>query len=179
MQYALLQVAENYRCLVDANELKALNTGEEHIIERPLDDSLFQLKIFYGCYFRQKDKNYTDSDVLSHIEEAKDKWLIHLSDMTGIYLGIKDIIILEKDQQNRLAFASLVSVPAEFELNRGNAKTAFLRWHNTSILTNLLNRDGLFSFISEEKRNIHDLNQQNWKNKVDRERAVKNAFSIY
>jgi hypothetical protein len=117
MQYALLQVTENYRCLVDANELKALNTGEEHIIERPLDDSLFQLKIFYGCYFRQKDKNYTDSDVLSHIEDAKDKWLIHLSvlsgDMTGIYLGIKDIIILEKDQQNRLAtetgyFLSLV-----------------------------------------------------------------------
>lgn len=178
MQYALLPVNESYRCLVDANELKALNTGEEHIIERPLDDSLFKLKIFYGCYFRQKDKNYTDSDVLSHIEDAKDKWLIHLSDMTGIYLGIKDIIIFEKDQLNRLAFASLVSVPVEFELNR-NAKTAFLRWHNTGILTNLLNRDGLFSFISEEKRNIHDLNQQNWKNKVDKERAVKNAFSIY
>lgn len=177
MQYALLEVSKNACVLIDANELQALNS-EEPIIENELDESSFKLKIFYGFYYQQIDKKFTDTQVLSHIDDSINKWLIHLSGLKGIYFGIDEIMLLKKDS-NKTAFAALVSVPDEFQLNsKGQAKTAFVRYHDLSIQDNLLNRLGLFSFVREEKRNINDLTKLNWKNKVDKERAVKNAFSI-
>lgn len=178
MQYALLQVSKDAHVLIDANELQVLNS-EAPIVENKPDESSLKLKIFYGFYFQQIDKKFTDAEVLSHIDDSINKWLIHLSGLKVIYLGIDEIMLLKKDS-NKTVFAALVSVSDEFQLNsKGQAKTAFVRYHDLSIQNNLLNRLGLFSFVREEKRNVKDLTKLNWKNKVDKERAVKNAFSIY
>lgn len=178
MQYALLQVSKDACVLIDANELQVLNSKEPIIENKPEDESSLKLKIFYGFYFQQIDKKFTDAEVSSHIDDSINKWLIHLSGLKVIYLGIDEIMLLKKDS-NKTAFAALVSVPDEFQLNsKGQAKTAFVRYHDLSIQNNLLNRLGLFSFVREEKRNVKDLTKLNWKNKVDKERAVKNAFSI-
>lgn len=180
MQYAFLQITDKYKCLVDANELLTLNSNLGEFKENPLDDSSFIFKIFYGAYFPQRDKKLSYQSALEHIDNAKDKWLIHLSKHDGIYMGIKDLVILS-DNSNKIPFASLVSVPPSFELNKkGQAKTAFLRWHNLDIITNLINRDGLFSFVREERRNMNDiiLTPDNWKTKIDEKRAIKNAASI-
>ena len=100
-----------------------------------------------------------------------------MSGLKGIYLGINDILLLKKFS-NKTAFASLVALPDEFQL-KGQVKTAFVRYHDISIQDNLINRLGLFSFFEEETRNISDLTELNWKNKVDREKVISKAFSIF
>lgn len=176
MQYALLKITDNYNCLIDAHEIMALES-KKSIIENELDDSSFKLKILYGFYYQQIDKKFTDSEVSSHINDSINKWLIHLSGLKGIYLGINDILLL-KNFSNKTAFASLVALPDEFQL-KGQVKTAFVRYHDISIQDNLINRLGLFSFFEEETRNISDLTELNWKNKVDREKVISKAFSIF
>lgn len=178
MQYALLERNEDIDVLMDWNEIQALKS-EKPIIENKLDESSFKLRIFYGFYYQQIARKFTEDEVSSHINYSINKWLIHLSGLRGIYLGIDEIMLLKK-KPNKTAFAALVSAPNEFQLNsEGQAKTAFVRYHDLSIKVNLLNRLGLFSFVREEKRNVEDLTELNWKDKVDKEKAIRDAFSIY
>lgn len=181
MQYALMSVTEKYKCLIDAHELLTLQSNLTDFKESPLDDSNFIFKLFYGFYFPQPDKKLSYEKILTHIEDVKNKWLIHISKNYGIYFGINDLVLFPEDfiHTKKIPFASLVSVPPTFELNKkGQAKTAFLRWHNLDIITNLINRDGLFSFVREEKRNTKDITEKNWEDNIDKERAIRNASSI-
>lgn len=181
MQYAFMKITEKYKCLIDANELLTLNSDITDFKESPLDDSNFIFKICYGFYYPQLDKKLNLESILNHIEDAKNKWLIHISKNHGTYLGINDLVLFPEyfKTRQKIPFAALVSVPPTFQLNiKGQAKTAFLKWHNLDIITNLINREGLFALVREEKRNTKNLTIENWKDKIDKERAIRNAFSI-
>ncbi len=58
------------------------------------------------------------------------------------------------------------------------SRTAYLRWHNMDILTNLINRMGLFAFSAEEKRFKQPLTESNWKERIDYTRAVRVARKV-
>mgnify|MGYP000134623532 CR=1 FL=1 len=57
----------------------------------------------------------------------------------------------------------------------GFAVTAFLRIKEWDIATNILNREGIFAFNSDERRFRHPVSEDNWQQAVSEERAIRCA----
>ena len=193
MQYALLNSnkADDYQFLVDANELHALYAGIDKLQEDepPQEDNTTPLKIVYGVYKPQPYFNFPKSEIKRHILESLNKWLIHIDGNTVIYLGIEEIECLDitvmtscghcpkPHASHDVAFAALIRIPDAIKLGNGKtqAKTAYLKWFDVDTLTTLINRKGLFSFVTAEKRIKKELTLDNWKPFIDYNRAARYA----
>lgn len=191
MQYALLNYADNYQLLIDANELHALYDGLDKLQEDepPQEDDTIPFKLVYGVYKPQPHFDFPKSEIKRHLLESLNKWLIHLDGNKVIYLGIEDIECLDitvmtscghcpkPHASNDIAFAALIRIPDSIKLGNGKtqAKTAYLKWFNVDSLTTLINRKGLFSFVAAEKRIKKELTLDNWKSFIDYNRAARYA----
>lgn len=191
MQYALLNYADDYQLLIDANELHALYDGLDKLQEDepPQEDDTIPFKLVYGVYKPQPHFDFPKSEIKRHLLESLNKWLIHLDGNKVIYLGIEDIECLDitvmtscghcpkPHASNDIAFAALIRIPDSIKLGNGKtqAKTAYLKWFNVDSLTTLINRKGLFSLIAAEKRVKKELTLDNWKSFIDYNRAARYA----
>ncbi|MGL4666607.1 MAG: hypothetical protein ACRCWR_01600 [Saezia sp.] len=192
MQYAILKAADDYKYLIDANELHALTQGLANLNDTPPDtdaDKEMPLQLVYGRYKPQPFFDFPKSEIKRHMTEAVNRWLIHLDKCNTIYLGIEAIEIIDVTLTAScghcptphvtpdIAFAALVRVPESLTLGNGKsqAKTAFLQWFDVDPLTTVVNRKGLFSLILQEKRVYQPLSTDNWKQFIDYKRAVKYA----
>ena len=201
MQYALLcldntkEKQDLYQFLVDANELNALHSGVESLNDiQPSDndDENMPLQLIYGVYKAQPFFDFPKSEIKRHILESINNWLVHIDGLNTIYLGIKDIelidVVMTKScghcekphASNDVAFAALTHVPENLTLGNGKpqAKTAYLKWLDVDILTTLINRKGLFSFIARERRIKQKITDDNWKQFIDYKRAVRCAQEL-
>ncbi|MFB1079509.1 hypothetical protein [Photobacterium damselae] len=194
MQYALLESPnpENDYCfLVDANELKGLFDGLDYIVQNdvPDDETTLPLTLVYGVYMPQPFFEFPKSEIRRNILKSVNHWLTYLKGNTVVYCGLEDIELLDitvmkscghcprPHASNDVAFAALMRIPQDLKLGNGKtqAKTVFLRWHDMDVLTNLINRDGLFSLIAPEKRIKEELDSNNWKTFIDYQRAARYA----
>lgn len=191
MQYALMAITETRRCLVDAHELYALSQKIVQDSDDFSEDAL-SYRLLYGVYKPQPEYDFPRSEIRRHIDESLDKWLIHIDGTRVINLGIEaielsDSILLRQcghcpapHKSPDVAFAALVKAPPRFVVrNRSrHASTVFLRWHNRDVLTTLINRKGLFAFTSEEKRVTRPLTPENWRERIDNPRLLREAQAL-
>lgn len=183
MQYALMKLDKG-KFLIDAHELIYINnyidSGKIIQDSPPEDEDNLKHKLVYGCYFQQIDRGYTEQDINDQINFAINKWLVHLADDSKvIYLGIDDIEIIQRNER-RLMFAALISAPEEFIINqKKQAKTVYLRLHNLDLLTNLVNREGLFALGMQESLDESVvLTKENWRQYIDFNKAIKRCSTI-
>ncbi|WP_063664359.1 hypothetical protein [Aliivibrio fischeri] len=192
-QYAILVLDKENKsgALLDIAEDHILSVDPSDIIESGKDKSQFIHKLVYGRYMVQRDFSFPRSEIKRHINDAVDSWLAHISQDTVIYLSIEDIEIIdvvltsmcshcpEPHKTADIPFAALISCPPDFKLNNeGFAKTAFLRWHDMDIHTNLLNRMGLFAFTYEENDPQSPFTKENWKHDIDYDKATEKALKV-
>lgn len=191
MQFAMIAITETRRCLIDVHELYALREGTVQDSDDFREDNL-PYRLLYGVYKPQPEYDFPRSEIRRHIDESLDKWLIHI-DGTGVMnLGIEvialsDSILLRQcvhcpkpHKSADVAFAALVKAPPRFVVrNRSrHGKTVFLRWHDRDVLTTLINRKGLFAFTSEEKRVTRPLTPENWRERIDHSRLLREAQAL-
>lgn len=203
MQYAVMQGAVNpsnpndvKHFLVDACELYALENPSVVKASVPEGEQNFELKVVYGRY---KTNPLHDSVSLksreNYIHSTLDKWLAYVPPHEDevLFLGFEDIVVNtsvalttncghcpKPHPSDDLVFAALVRVPEGFTLakNPSRARSAFLFYSDMSLESNIVNRDGLFALISEEKRDKTVPTIDNWKNRVDWKRVVRNANKV-
>lgn len=194
MQYALLTSnGGNIRPLIDAHEIYALEQGIDNLTISPCDEKYensLKHQVVYGVYKPQPDFHFPKSEIKRHIFECLEKWLFYIDGETVTHIGIEDIELYSDvtimnscghcptpHKSDDIAFAALLLAPDDFNLGTAKtaAKTAYLRWDDIDPLTTLLNRKGLFSFITAEKRKKIQPTIENWRTFIDAERAVKYA----
>ncbi|MGF1871999.1 hypothetical protein [Photobacterium indicum] len=193
MQYAKIICDEEKKAgaLLDAAEIVMLKTSPSSIIEQHQDNTQCVSKLVYGRYMPQPDMDFPRSEVKRHIHNAIGQTLAHIRHDTAVYLEIEAIELIDvtltincghcpaPHKTNDMPFAALIACPAQFELNkRGFAKTAFVRWHEMDIPTNILNRMGLFAFICEERRYHSHPTIDNWASRIDYRRATQRAQKL-
>ncbi len=202
MQYALIKLDQDKHSLVDASEINALESGLESVHdETPENDDHLELRLVYGRYMPNPMTNDspTKGQSVNNMKEVLNKWMVYLENNHKggkhnlIYLGIEDIKPLpevaltsncghcpEPHATDDIAFAALVAVPPSFEFHsRGSwARSTFLRWHDLDPLTNLINRNGIFALIAEDKSYQTPVTADNWLDRVNPKRAVKVAQRI-
>lgn len=191
MQYALIAITDKHRCLVDAHELYVLSQNTVQDSDDFSEQNL-SYRLLYGVYKPQPEYDFPRGEIRRHINESLDKWLIHIDGTCVINLGIEaielsDSILLRQcghcpapHKSPDVAFAALVKAPSRFVIRNKSrhAGTAFLRWHNRDVLTTLINRMGLFAFTSEEKRFTRPLTAENWRERIDHRRLLREAQAL-
>ncbi|WP_234498167.1 hypothetical protein [Vibrio maritimus] len=192
MQYALITLeGAAFRPLVDAAEIYAFNQGIDEFQDAPPTDNDKQsldMAIVYGVYKPQPDMQFPKSEIKRHLLEGVGHWLAHIHGLETLYLLLEDIEMFDdvtlvshcghcpKPHATKdIAFAALMGVPKVFEFGKTLAKTTYLRWHDMDVLTNALNRKGLYTLIAPEKRFSKALTKANWRSRIDQKRAIKYA----
>lgn len=197
MQYANMAISDDKTILVDANELISIHSSwkidvpSSYVKEHSPDDSSLKPIIVYGVYMPQANYNFPFSEKKRHMLDAIEKWLVHLDNDKCNYLGIEAIHIYDEPilttcghkgcgtklhRSPNIAFSALLGVPANFKIGdmKSQAKTAYLRhFDQMDVLTDLINRIGLFAFKTQEKRipkNV-ELAPENWLQFVNHNRA--------
>ncbi|EGU30983.1 hypothetical protein VII00023_20602 [Vibrio ichthyoenteri ATCC 700023] len=192
MQYALMRFDdESFDPIIDSQELHALHQGLPNINHtEPTKDHEKELEriIVYGSYMPQPDLKFPRSEIRKQLKEGVGKWLAHMNGLDVQYLKIEDIVPFfdvtimssgghypKPHATPNIAFAALVNLPTGFKFHPTFASSAFVRWSHMDILSNVLNRDGLYALIAPEKRFKKSLTTQNWRNRIDQPRAIKLA----
>ncbi|MGM1023196.1 MAG: hypothetical protein ACQEXV_22420 [Bacillota bacterium] len=161
MQYALMQVNENTKVIIDANEIQALdNYKEGHGLKdfHPDDESL-TAKVVYGTFIPQPDENY--EDITSEIERSKGFAFGYIHNDQCHLLMLSDIILYEPLKNNYIPFAALIHTDLELNCTKELAISAFLRYQNMIPEDNILNRTGILS-IQEEEKQVLKVTKDNW-----------------
>lgn len=94
-------------------------------------------------------------------------------------LSILDIHTLQTKNKGKLLFtpfAALIESDIELKITQNTGISAFLRYGNLDILTNVLNRECIYAIRATEKRKKFD--NSNWKDCIDESRLLKTALSI-
>lgn len=199
MQYAIMKLTDDKNVLIDAGELFAFhgalesNDPSSFVIDEEPNEDLCKLHLVYGIYKPQPDEKFPRSEVIRHAKDAVNKWLVHLDKDKCVYLGIEDIVIHDQPllkkcnchnscskphKSDDLVFSALLSLPEDVAIGDKSsfALTAFLRYREQmDVLTNMLNRLGLFAFKAEERRYKGELTEDNWKGRIDPKRAYSAA----
>lgn len=183
MQYALWQLSDDKRILVDANEMWLMNKYFESDDKVQPDviipeDDAFSTKVVYGVFMHNPD---FEEDVENYLCELKGYGLAAFVENKCTILGLEDIQTYKNTLNERdiVPFAALITTTLEIPTIKQFGITAFKRYGNIGSLDNILNREGLFSIKSEERRFLRkkdfQLTQDNWKEVVDESRALAMA----
>lgn len=198
MQYATMQIFDDKQILLDANELISIHSAWEleapsstYVKEHTPDDSKLTLIIVYGVYMPQVNFDFPFSEKKLHMLDSMNQWLVHLDNDKCNYLGIEEIHIYDEPilttcghkgcgtklhKSPNVAFSALIGIPAGFKIGdmKSQAKTAYLRhFKQMDVLTDLINRMGVFAFKAQEKRIPKKtvLTKDNWLQFVNHPRA--------
>lgn len=185
MQYALIEL-QGKTLLIDANEMRSLDTFNDSITElaRPNEEDL-PYHVCYGSYMPQRD--VADGKALDDFKKAFDHWIGTINEDKCHIIAFHDAEPFEMERRGlarHIPFAALIQSQAEIIDRIGDkasvrAVTSFLRYEGISPASNILNRLGVIALKGLERR-IKDgaINPRDWKNNIDRSRAIRAARSI-
>lgn len=182
MQYALMKVADNHMILIDALELQSLNRHKDNIQDvEEKDEENLPFKVVYGSYQPQVGK--TVEDALKDIEFAKNKWLGFIKGDQCFKIGLSDIKVhdpVQKKNGFHIPFSALISTHVDVNHNSRKSVSAFVRFGNLSIADNVANRGGILAINAQENRiKNREVNEENWLEFEDTERAILSASKVY
>lgn len=182
--------------MIDACEISALeNTMQSNVPESEKDASL-ELKVVYGRFKWNPLHDSVPAPVReSYVRSTLNKWLAYVppNEDEVVFLGFEDIevntsVALTSNcghcptphPTDDFVFSALVGMPEGFTLNNNpsRARPVFLYYADCDLVSNIINREGLFALVSEEKRFRTAPTKDNWKERIDWKRAVNNAIKV-
>lgn len=185
MQYALIRLKEK-QFIIDAHELSALDNFRDAIHDvEPKPDENGPLYVAYGVYKPQPGIEWQEA--MGHLLERQDVWLGHIDGEDCHTLGFHAVEPLPPVQHGMsfsIPFAALIHAHPELIEQIGDhgttqAVTAFVRFWNISPADNIINRKGLLAFKGIERRGTTTVTKENWRERIDIERTVRNALRIH
>lgn len=181
MQYAIMK-ASNAKVLIDALELHAITNHKDQIKDvLETDDENLPLKVVYGAYLPQYGQSIEDAT--KAMIESNRHWLGYIRDNQCFKIGLTELKTYEavpKGKTFYIPFSALISTNVDVNRNSRKAVSAFLRYENMRPDENILNRKGFFAINAQENRiKNREVNQENWLEFVDDERANLSASKIY
>lgn len=186
MQYALMKVKE-HRFLIDATEWQILKDWQTKQIKEQTDfnESEHQYYLCYGGYLlnpKTPDKNINDE-----LKLKENFWLAAIDEYHQhcyqiAFYSIQPFPLITVGQQRIVPFAALIKANDEVIIkisSRSNfAVSAFLRFDQYDIPTNILNRKGIFAFKGIERRHKEPVNEHNWSEFINKGRAHRCAKDL-
>lgn len=186
MQYVLFD-AGNRRVLLDADEFSLLKDWQNNQFKELLDfdESNHPYHLCYGGYLLNPDT--PDSNICERLKELEGFWLAAIDD-TALnchqiaFYSIYTLPLISIGYQKIVPFAVLIKsddcIIHKIATESGFAVTAFLRVVEWDVATNILNREGIFSFNGVEMRFKEPINEDNWKRSISEERAIRCANKL-
>ena len=174
MQYAIITI-ENQRILLDAREhhyiMNDIELSYSPLIE---DEEKTHLYMCYGDLYLREDQTF--EDFIKYKDAAHFLGCDKLINMP--LFGIVDYEIIEKRKDNLYSCAWLIEMREDDFKIGYTPETGTICFENMDILTTFLNRPYLIAFQAIEKR-VKQLSKDNWKNFIDRVRAIKCSKKIW
>ncbi|HCL5312716.1 TPA: DNA topoisomerase III [Salmonella enterica] len=180
MQYALFDAGER-KFLLDANEFYLLKNWQKNQVKELSDfnESENSFYLCYGGYLLNPD--VSEQSVDARLKSMENFWLTAI-DEYGRYFyqvalySIHPFPLIRNGHQRIVPFAALIKSDNHI-ISKIAAKsfsvTAFLRIADWDIVTNILNREGLFAFNSLEFRHKETLSEENWRTFIDKNRMFR------
>ena len=184
MQYAVIELAESARRLIDIHEYQALQAHLDKIKDVEEDEASMTIKIVYGAYKVQPGHNGNATAALEEMGRSKGFRLGHVKGDACRAIELCDFVAYDPLVQGHalsIPFAALVRTHVEMPTSGKQAVTAFLRYlDQMTPADNVLNRPGLFAMKTQERR-IHGapITRENWMQFADEERAIRAAHSAF
>jgi hypothetical protein len=195
VQFALWEVGEKARILVTAQEIMLMDRvvasgvpdKDLPLVELAENEDL-PLKVVYGLYMPARPET-TGQMAAEDAAKAVGYGLAFL-DKSGVgqILGLTDLWLFPplvrrcahgtEDSGRNFPFAALVETRHEFDNTSTQSVAAFLRYGNLSLMTNILNRPGVFAIHRQERRSKTVPTQDNWRGLVDQKRACETAARV-
>lgn len=183
MQYAYMPIGrERAMHVIDACELFHLDraTAGEDILQDTPDAALRDegcKRLVYGAFLPNKE--VTEEKARSYLERAVGHVLqvslpkrISFLGLDGIWIGNAVV----RGRSLRLPVAALVTGSIEFARDKMEfGKTAYLHYANLSLIENILNRPGILSLKTAERRFPRAIREGNWREFVDEQRMIATA----
>lgn len=185
MQYALIRLKEK-QFIIDAHELSALDNFRDAIHDvEPKPDENGPLYVAYGAYKPQPGIEWDEA--MGHLLERQDVWMGHIEGEHCHTLGFHAVEAFPPVQHGlsfSIPFAALIHAHPELIERIGDhsatqARTAFVRYWNITPSHNVFERKGLLAFKGIERRDATTVTKENWRERIDIERAVRNALRIH
>ncbi|EIU9113107.1 TPA: DNA topoisomerase III [Salmonella enterica subsp. enterica serovar Paratyphi B] len=180
MQYALFDAGER-KILLDANEFYLLKNWQKNQL-RELSDFCESEHSFYLCYGGYLlNPDISDQNVNADLKSMENFWLTAI-DEYGRYFyqvalySIRTFPLITVGHQRIVPFAALIKSDSNIIskiASKSFAVTAFLRIADWDIITNILNREGLFAFNGVEFRHKETLGEENWRTFIDKNRMFR------
>lgn len=180
MQYAVWEVKENIKIIIDANEIKELNDLEEKGLHdfkefEPKEEDL-TMKLVYGALIPQYE--YDKNGLKEKISLSIGKALGYIKNGTCTLLELLDIKLLGPEINGRIPFAAIINTNLNIDNKKKQSLSTFLKYSNLSITNNIFNRFGIFAIKEQENRIKESLSKDTWKNFIDEDRAIRVAKKI-
>lgn len=186
MQYALFD-AGNRKLLLDANEFSLLKDWKDNPIEELSDfcESEHPYYVCYGGYLLNPE--ISDENIDEKLKSMENFWLAAIDDYAQYchqiaFYSIFPFPVISIGYQKIVPFAALIKsddcIVSKIAAKSGFAVTAFLRVAGWDVATNILNREGIFSFNGVEMRFEEPINEDNWKRLISEGRAIRCARKL-
>ncbi|EKF0803840.1 DNA topoisomerase III [Salmonella enterica] len=180
MQYALFDVGQR-KILLDASEFFLLKDWQKKQVKELSDfsESEHPYYLCYGGYLLNPD--VSDQNVDEKLKSMENSWLTAI-DEYGRYFyqvslySIHPYPLIMVGHQRIIPFAALIKSDNQIISKisaRSFAVTSFLRIADWDIVTNILNREGLFAFNGVEFRHKETLDEENWSSFIDKQRMFR------
>jgi len=205
MQYAMIKTNES-KLLIDASEVLVLDyvlqkenfdVFKSVIDNNPDEELLSHEALFYGAFKTFEDplkmtsfvKDMVNYGLVKFNFECKEipfkKWTSDNIETSVEYSVIKDIVIYDNisNGSNTIPFACYLRSQENLDNKSKFGSTFFPKLQfkenkEPDVFTSFLNRPGLFCFHTEEKRKKGKINMENWKDFIDKDRAINVALKI-
>lgn len=186
MQYALFDVG-NRKILLDATEFGLLKDWKKSPVKElsDFDESNHLYHLCYGGYLLNPD--IPDFDICERLKKLEGFWLAAIDD-TALnchqiaFYSIYTRPVISIGYQKIVPFAVLIKaddcIIHKIATKSDFAVSAFLRVQEWDVATNILNREGIFSFNGVEMRFKEPVNEDNWIRLISEERAIRCANKL-
>lgn len=186
MQYALFD-GQHRKFLLDATEFGLLKDWKENPVKElsGFDESNHPYHLCYGGYLLNPD--IPDNDICERLKKLEGFWLAAIDD-TALnchqiaYYSVHTLPVISIGNQKIVPFAALIKsddcIISKISAKSNFAVTAFLRVGELDIATNILNREGIFAFNGVEMRLKKPVNEDDWKQSISEERAIRCANKL-
>ena len=186
MQYALFD-GQKRKFLLDATEFGVLKDWKDNPVRELLDfnESNQPYYLCYGGFLLNPD--VSDNDICERLEKLEGFWLAAIDD-TALnchqiaFYSIHTLPVISIGYQKIVPFAALIKsddcIIQKIATKSDFAVSAFLRVQEWDIVTNILNREGIFAFNGVEMRFKEPVNEDNWQRLISEERAIRCANKL-
>lgn len=171
MQYAIWEISDDMKVLIDALEVQAVDEyadKEDEIINYEFNEEKSKYKIIHGLVMKNPNKNL--DEVIEEVNMRIDHVFGYIdyedNKCVNYDFGLIDIKLDKPNEQKEIPFTALIS--SNYKMNNLDIrkKTAFLRYGDLPIPTTIINRNWLLSIESEQLTNSNEITIENWQSLI-------------